>query len=363
MERNSGKIRVCVVDDSAVIRKVLSDVLSEDPEIEVVATAANGRLALEQLEQADPDVITLDMDMPELNGLQTVAQIRQRGKQVPIIMCSSLTAAGAALTLEALALGASDFVTKPSSHGANARDVVGAELIQKIKALHAAGHHSTPGGAPTPTLPVAQLESALSGPATAVAIGVSTGGPNALAQILGSLSPDIAVPILIVQHMQAVFTPLLVERLRAAAKLPVVEGEHGSQVLPGRVYLAPGGQQMQVKRVCGRVLVKLSDGPPENSCCPSVDPLFRSVAQVYGATSLGVILTGMGQDGLRGCEAIRAANGRIVAQDRASSAVWGMPGAVVEAGLAHAVIPLERVAAAIREAVRTTVATRGPAAL
>lgn len=343
------------MDDSAVIRKVLSDVLSEDPEIEVVATAANGKLALEQLEQTDPDVITLDVDMPELNGLQTVAQIRQRGKQVPIIMCSSLTAAGAALTLEALALGASDFVTKPSSHGANARDVVGAELIQKIKALHAAGHRSSPVYSPGPILPrpATQQESAPSSPATAVAIGVSTGGPNALAQVLGALSADLAVPILIVQHMQAVFTPLLVERLNAASKLPVVEGEHGLQVLPGRVYLAPGGQQMQVKRVCGRVLLKLSDGPPENSCCPSVDPLFRSVAQVYGATSLGVILTGMGQDGLRGCEAIRAANGRIVAQDRASSAVWGMPGAVVEAGLAHAIIPLDRVAQTIKEAVST----------
>jgi two-component system chemotaxis response regulator CheB len=339
------KIRVCIVDDSAVIRKVLSDVMREDPELEVVACAANGKLALEELERVRPDVVTLDVDMPELNGLETIARMRQKGYQLPIIMCSSMTSAGAAQTLEALALGASDFVTKPSSHGANARDVVGAELIQKIKALHAAKgsggalHKLSEHGAPINQQQIT--------PAAVVGIGVSTGGPNALAQVLSALPADLNVPVLIVQHMPAVFLSLLAQRLQAVSALPVVEAYHAQQVVPGTVYLAPGDRQMSVKRVCGRELIKITADPPENSCCPSVDPLFRSLAQVYGAATLGIILTGMGQDGLRGCEAIAAAGGHIVAQDRATSTVWGMPGMIVEKGLAQRVVPLEKVAEAI----------------
>lgn len=340
-----GKIKVLLVDDSAVIRKVLGDVLKEDPEIEVIGTAANGKLALEQIAQLQPDIVTLDIEMPVMDGLQTVQEIRKTGSLVPIIMCSSLTAAGASHTLDALAFGASDYVTKPSSHGANTRDVVGAELIGKIKGLA----RSKVAG---PAIPQARAVACdnqvdLGGAAQVIAIGVSTGGPAALQEVLPLLPADLRVPVLIVQHMPPVFTKLLAERLSASTAIPVCEAHDGQDVLPGTIYLAPGGLHMEVKRRFGRVFTALHEGPPENSCRPAVDVLFRSVATAYGASSLAVILTGMGQDGLIGCNHIKEAGGVIIAQDRSSSAVWGMPGAVVEAGLTSSVLPLPEIAAAI----------------
>ncbi|MFN4896048.1 MAG: chemotaxis response regulator protein-glutamate methylesterase [Pseudomonadota bacterium] len=340
------RIKVLLVDDSAVIRKVLGDLLASDPEIEVVGTASNGKIAVEQVQALQPDVVTMDIEMPEMNGLEAVQKIRQGKHQVPIIMCSSLTADGASHTLEALALGASDYVTKPSSHGVNTRDVVGDELIRKIKGLfgaqqaHSAEVHVRSYAQPPERL---QCNSEVRN-REVIAIGVSTGGPNALADLLPRLPANLQTPVLIVQHMPPVFTTLLAERLNGISPIPVVEAQHAQEVRPGTIYLAPGGLHMEVKRLLGRVLIGLHEGPPENSCRPAVDVLFRSVAKVYATSALGIVLTGMGQDGLKGAELIAKAGGELIVQDRASCAVWGMPGAIVEAGLSPLVLPLAQIA-------------------
>jgi two-component system chemotaxis response regulator CheB len=353
------KIRVLLVDDSAVIRKVLGDLIAADPELEVAGTAANGKLALEQLQLLKPDVVTMDIEMPEMDGLQTVKEIRKSGSQVPIIMCSSLTASGASHTLDALAFGANDYVTKPSSHGANTRDVVGEELLRKIKGLASplAQIRGTSSSSDSAGLPrekpersrttVLEVGAAPDKSFGVVAIGVSTGGPNALQELIPLLPSSIRVPILLVQHMPPLFTKLLAERLSAQANVPVVEAAEGQEVKSGSVYIAPGGMHMEVKRVLGGTLITLNDNPPENSCRPAVDVLFRSVAKVYGPDSLAVMLTGMGQDGLIGCKHIKEAGGTIVAQEREGCAVWGMPGAVVDAGLASSVLSLQQIASEI----------------
>ncbi len=348
-----GKIKVLIVDDSAVIRKVLGDLLREDPEIEVVGTAANGKIALAQLAELKPDVVTLDVEMPEMNGLETVKAMRDGGATQPIIMCSSLTAHGASTTLDALALGASDYVTKPSSHGVNTREVVGEDLLRKIKGLAST---RAPDARPATGTPAALWGSApvpvAAAAFDAIAIGVSTGGPNALMEIFPKIPCDLPVPIFLVQHMPPLFTKMLAERLTEVSKIKVFEAHNGQDVVPGCAYLAPGGFHMEVKRVIGRTSIVLNENPPENSCRPAVDVLFRSVAAVYGAKALAAVLTGMCQDGLLGCQAIRAKGGTIVAQDKDSSAVWGMPGAVVEAGIASAVLPLGQVADALSGAVK-----------
>lgn len=353
-----GKIKVLLVDDSAVIRKVLGDLISADPELEVVGTAANGKIALEQLKLLNPDVITLDIEMPEMDGLQTVGEIRKLGSTVPIIMCSSLTAAGATHTLDALAFGANDYVTKPSSHGVNTREVVGEELLRKIKGLASpiaqalrvakAPNRATtdPGRATGPTNIITGDEITRRN-FSVVAIGVSTGGPNALQELIPRLPSNLQVPILLVQHMPPLFTKLLAERLNAQSQVPVVEAIEGQDVLPGHIYIAPGGLHMEVRRVIGRTFLSLHEGPLENSCRPAVDVLFRSVAKVFGSDALAVMLTGMGQDGLVGCQHITQAGGSVIAQERNGCAVWGMPGAVVDAGLASAVLSLESIAAEI----------------
>ena len=351
-----AKVKVLIVDDSAVIRKVLGDLITEDPDLEVVGTAANGKIALTQIEAFQPDVITLDIEMPEMDGLQTVQEIRRRGLTTPIIMCSSLTAAGATHTLDALAFGASDYVTKPSSHGVNTRQVVGEELLRKIKGLTRSDGSGKQLSDTTATAVQGRSTTIIEVSAGkephvprnecagAVAIGVSTGGPNALQALLPKLPVQLGFPVFIVQHMPALFTKLLADRLCAVSKLPVVEAEHGQEVKNGHIYLAPGGFHMEVKRLLGRVTIALNEGEPENSCRPAVDVLFRSVAAVYGSSALAVVLTGMGQDGLKGCQRIQQAGGTIIAQDRETSAVWGMPAAVVEAGLTATVAPLSEVA-------------------
>lgn len=353
------KIRVLLVDDSAVIRKVLGDLIAADPELEVAGTAANGKLALEQLEVLKPDIITLDIEMPEMDGLQTVQEIRQRGYQLPIIMCSSLTAAGASHTLDALAFGANDYVTKPSSHGVNTREVVGEELLRKIKGLASPLAQIIRASASRSVAAAAKKESG-KGHTTVietgatpgkhfgvVAIGASTGGPNALQTLIPLLPANLQVPILLVQHMPPLFTKLLAERLSAQANVPVLEAVDGQEVKAGHVYIAPGGLHMEVKRLLGRTFIALNEKAPENSCRPAVDVLFRSVAKVYGSDCLAVMLTGMGQDGLSGCQDIKQSGGAIVAQEREGCAVWGMPGAVVEAGLASAVLSLHDIATEI----------------
>jgi two-component system chemotaxis response regulator CheB len=325
----TGKIRVIVVDDSVVVRRVLTDVLSEDPELEVVGTASNGKLALAKLEQTPADLITLDLEMPELDGLQTLAAIRKRSPRLPVIMFSTATRRGAEVTIDALALGASEYVTKPEASGglATTRECVKTDLIPKIKALCA-----RPG---TMQLPRLRAEVA----ATAVAIGVSTGGPPALHAVIAAL-PMLPIPVFVVQHMPPLFTAMLAERLGAAGKLTVVEAASGMRVESGHVYVARGDHHLVVERD----VIRTNQNAPECSCRPSVDVLFRSVAAAYGAGALGVVMTGMGTDGMRGSEAIRERGGSVLVQDRASSVVWGMPGAVVRAGAANAIVPLDGLA-------------------
>lgn len=336
-----GKIRALVVDDSVVTRRLVSEVLAGDPDFEVVAVAANGRQALAKLEQLRPDVVTLDVEMPELDGLETLRELRRLRPTLPVVMFSAATLRGAAVTVEALTLGANDYVAKPADAGdvqlamRHIRD----ELLPRLKALCR----------PASAAPIAELPRGprLLRPAVRLlAIGCSTGGPNALAQLLPLLPASFPVPIVIVQHMPPVFTRLLAERLDLHSAIAVAEGAPGVALRPGAAFIAPGDFHMRVQRGL-HVTLAMEQGPPEHSCRPAVDVLFESVADVFGSGVLGVVLTGMGQDGLRGSERIRAAGGEILAQDEASSVVWGMPGNVARARLASEVLPLGEIAAAI----------------
>ncbi len=349
-------IRVMVVDDSVVVRKIVTDVLSGDPDIEVVGTAVNGRLALGKLEQLKPDLVTMDIEMPEMNGIEAVRAIRagmggRERRSVPIIMFSTLTERGASATLDALSAGANDYVTKPANVGSVAQSMesVRAQLVPKIKAL--TGRPLTagapaPSAAPVAPRPPVARNRARQEPAVLV-IGSSTGGPEALAKVLPQLPQSLAVPILLVQHMPPVFTRQFAQRLDRLSALRVVEATDGVPLQPGTVHLAPGDHHLVVRGGARGPHTALNQGPPENFCRPAVDPLFRSVVTVYDGAVLAVVLTGMGSDGRNGAGEIRAAGGTVVVQDQASSVVWGMPGAVASAGLADEVLPLERIPDAI----------------
>jgi two-component system, chemotaxis family, protein-glutamate methylesterase/glutaminase len=369
-----SKIRVLIVDDAVVIRKLVTDALSTDPELEIVGSAANGRIALQKIPQCNPDVITLDVEMPELNGLETLRQLRPDYPKLPVIMFSTLTERGAQTTLDALALGASDYVTKPAAVAgglAEGLQKIREELIPRIKALCRKSVFSTiPELAPfsdaggkmangtasalVGAAPMARAVGSVrpaSGPIDVLVIGVSTGGPNALAAMLPQIKGDLQVPVLIVQHMPAMFTKLLAERLDSQCKLRVREAADGDQVQAGTIYIAPGDFHMTLQRRGVSPTIVLNQEPPENSCRPAVDVLFRSATQLYGPNLLAVVLTGMGQDGLRGCEDVAERGGRIFVQDEASSVVWGMPGFVARAGLAQKVLPLENMAVEIVRAI------------
>jgi two-component system, chemotaxis family, protein-glutamate methylesterase/glutaminase len=351
-----SKIRILVVDDAIVFRRLVAEELANDPALEVVGTAANGRVALAKMPQLNPDVVILDVEMPEMDGLATLAELRKTYKYLPVIMFSSLTERGAKATLDALALGASDYFTKPENVGGlNASlEIVRQQLIPEIKALHAR-HLARTAGPVTPTpmvVPPPGQPPKQRGVVDVLAIGASTGGPNALTTIFQGLPADFSVPIVIVQHMPPMFTRLLAERLSAESRIPVREGSAGAVLDPGHAWIAPGDYHMVVVRDGLQVRLQVNREPPENSCRPAADVLFRSVAKTYGGGSLAVILTGMGHDGLRGSEAIHAAGGQILAQDEATSVVWGMPGSVARAGLADRVAPLSLIADDILRRVR-----------
>jgi len=347
------KIRVLVVDDSAAIRRMLTDILSADPQIEVVGSAPDATIALAKLSQAAPDVVTLDVEMPGVNGLELLAKIRQVAPKLPVIMFSSLTQRAAATTLEALALGATDYVTKPAATGSREASIeqVRAQLLPKIRVLGNALPSNTAPGAARPASPPQpmRLARARTECIDVVAIGASTGGPNALSTLFQEIPATFPVPILIVQHMPPMFTRLLAERLSATCSLHFEEACDGAVLAPGTVWIAPGDFHMRMIREGGKLKVALDRGPPENSCRPAVDVLFRSVAATIGAGSLAVVLTGMGQDGLRGCEAVQAAGGQIIVQDEGTSVVWGMPGFVARAGMAEKILPLAGIAGEVMQ--------------
>jgi two-component system chemotaxis response regulator CheB len=321
------KARVLVVDDAMLIRRMVTDVLAADPQIEVVGEAINGRVALQKIAQLSPDLVTLDIEMPEMDGIQTLKEIRKAYPRLPVIMFSALTERGAADTLEALHHGASDYVTKPASAAGKARRDAAAPAAYRPSLLRAVGPAIT---------------------ADVVAIAVSTGGPTALAEVLSHLPAKFPAPILLVQHMPQMFTRFLAERLNGQTPLTVKEAADGEAVQPGVVYVAPGDFHLTVKKAPGGAVAVLDQEPPQHSHRPAADVLFKSVATTYGPRGLGVVLTGMGQDGLRGSEEITRAGGRVLVQDEASSVVWEMGGLVVNAGLADAVVPLAQVASELQ---------------
>ncbi len=347
------RIRVLIVDDSAVMRSLLRSVLLSDPGLEVAGTAADGASALEILRLERPDLIVLDVEMPVMDGLVTLRELRARNHSMPVIMCSSLTQRGARVTIEALASGASDYVAKPSGQEGreSAIRALAQELIPRIRAL--TGHlQARPAAAAAlrtvlatpPTLPSAPQSPAKP---SVLAIGVSTGGPAALDVLLPVLPAGFSLPVLIVQHMPEVFTRLLAERLSHRCGLRVSEVAEGMPAIAGGIYIARGNWHMEAlpgARPGAPATLHLTQDPPENHCRPAVDTLFRSAARVYGSGVLAVVLTGMGYDGLIGSRLIREQGGSVLAQDQATSTVWGMPGAVAQAGLAYKVLPLAAIA-------------------
>ena len=342
-----NRIRVLVVDDSVVIRRLVTHALSEDPALEVVGAASNGVIALERIAQLTPDAITLDVEMPEMDGLALLRRIKDSPARPRVIMFSTLTERGAALTLEALALGADDYVAKAANVGSLDRSMASlrTELIPKIRQFFLLAPDSQPAPPPVAarTQPVSLPAAHAAQRPRVLAIGVSTGGPTALNAIIPQLPADFPLPVLIVQHMPPLFTRFLAERLQAATELRVEEAAEGAPVERGKVLIAPGDYHMRVSHNGDGAVIKLDQSPPENSCRPAVDVLFRSVGEIYGGSAVSAVLTGMGQDGLRGAEVLRARGAYVIAQDEATSVVWGMPGAVVAAGLANCVVPLDAI--------------------
>ena len=361
----TAPIRVLVVDDSTVIRGFLSRIVDAEPDMRVVATAFNGRVALDVLDRREVDVVLLDIEMPEMTGLEALPSILEKRPGVKVIMASSLTEKGAEVTIRALSLGAADYVTKPSARSSAGLEPVARELVAKIRALaghpsHALRPHAPPTQEParprlveTTTAPSGSPVHRASGVVPRI-IGVasSTGGPNALVRVFSDLPRDFRLPIVVAQHMPPVFTTMLAERLARAANRPAHEATDGMRVEDGHIYVAPGDHHMTVATAEGRTVLHLNQEPQENFCRPSADPLFRSMARVFGPAQWAVVLTGMGHDGLAGVRAIAEVGGRVIAQDRDSCVVWGMPRAVTEAGLAHDVLALDRIGAHLGSSVR-----------
>ena len=356
------KIRVLVVDDSAVIRKIIAKGLRSEPLIEVVGYAENGKKALEAFEIYAPDAITLDVEMPEMDGIAALKEMRKRDQHIPIVMFSSLTHEGGEEAIRALTAGASDCVGKPDySTGSieGAFKVIETELIPKILslAIQSSSRKKITQQAATQNLITGhevfdsrlRLKEAIKLPgfAQALCIGSSTGGPMALMELFGQIKKPLKIPVFIVQHMPESFTSLLAARLTTAGGMLIKEGSDNEVAISGVAYIAPGGLHMTLSRKGNQILIHLNKDAPENNCRPAVDVLFRSAAKVYGENLLAVVLTGMGSDGLKGSREIAASGGLIYAQDEKSSVVWGMPGAVASEGLASKVTGIHEIAALI----------------
>jgi two-component system chemotaxis response regulator CheB len=357
------RIRVMIVDDALVVRGLFGRWVEAEPDLELVASLRTGREAVTQVERADPDVVVLDIDMPELDGIAALPLLLAKKPGFVVIMASTLTRRNAEISLKALSLGAADYIPKPAA----ASEVTGAvtfrrDLIEKIRQLGLRSKRmrfvSTRAAAPQakaeakPRLAVLEshnppivLRAMPATPPCVLVIGASTGGPQALNTIVAQIAGVLErAPVLITQHMPPTFTAILAEHLAGLAKRPVREAVDGEDINAGTIYLAPGGKHLKVGRRDGIAVVAIDDGPPVNFCKPSVDPMFSSAAAVWGPKVLALVLTGMGADGLRGAQEIVAAGGSVIAQDEASSVVWGMPGQVANGGLCSAVLPLGEIA-------------------
>jgi two-component system chemotaxis response regulator CheB len=357
-----------VVDDSVVIRGLISRWIGAEPDMEVAASLRTGLEAVQQIERVKPDVAVLDIEMPELDGISALPQLLAKKRDLIIIMASTLTRRNAEISFKCLSLGASDYIPKPeTTREASAADIFHHDLIQKIRHLgakvrRAAPAHVAPPLAPSlphahaPAAPALKPAAATAHPPLmrrafsphaprALVIGSSTGGPQALMSLVTEIGPVIdRFPVLITQHMPPTFTTILAEHLARASKRPAHEAIDGEAVKPGTIYLAPGGRHMRVVRHGAEAAIALDDGPPVNFCKPAVDPLFTSATDIWQGGTLAVILTGMGSDGMRGGKDIVAAGGSVIAQDEASSVVWGMPGAAANAGICSAILPLNQIA-------------------
>ncbi len=361
MSRTDDILRIMVVDDTVVYRKIVSDVLTELPNVEVVGTAHNGKAALLKLKTLKPDLLTLDIEMPELSGIEVLQRLQTEAPEVGAIMLSTLTQQGGIMTMRALELGAFDFIPKPQSGTmAENKEAVKEALAPMLKAFARSRQiKSRLSSLPRAKTALRQASRPISNPvrrmvgrtesASIIAIGISTGGPNALAQMLPKLPGDIDVPIVIVQHMPPLFTQSLANSLNNKCELEVREATNGEPLTPNVVYIAPGGAQMKI--VAGgdgtQRVIKITNDPPENNCKPSVDYLFRSIADHYVGRATGVIMTGMGSDGTKGLQMMKNNGATIIAQDESTCVVFGMPKEPVESGLADVVAPLDLIAAEI----------------
>jgi two-component system chemotaxis response regulator CheB len=362
----SRRIRVMIVDDAVVVRGLFTRWIESEPDLDVVATLRTGREAVDQLNRIDPDVVVLDVDMPELDGIAALPLLLEKKRDLVVIMASTLTRRNAEISLRALSLGAADYIPKPGSNReVSASTAFRRDLIEKIRQLGLRARRIRPAAPPVrqpldvkaaPSIVPQPMEEAAPPPVTlrpmpvtpprVLLIGSSTGGPQALNALVAEIGSVLQrAPVLITQHMPPTFTAVLAEHLARIAKCPVHEGIDGEEIVPGTVYLAPGGKHMKVARRDGTAVVVIEDGPLVNFCKPAVDPLFASAAEVWGNKVLALVLTGMGSDGLSGAKTIVAAGGHVLAQDEATSVVWGMPGQVTNAGLCSAVLPLPDIAA------------------
>ncbi len=360
---STSPLRVLVVDDSALYRKIVRSVLEEIPGVEVVDTAMNGRIGLDKIAALSPDMITLDLEMPEVDGLGVLEELQAKGSDVKAIMISAFTAEGARTTNKALQLGAFDFVLKPTGGNPEmSKQQLRTDLIPKIEACRLATRphvrHRKASSAAVATAPAtdsiermkAAAGSICEKPAI-VGIGISTGGPAALTKMLPQLPANFPCPIVVVQHMPPMFTKSLAGELNRICKLEVDEASDGVIALPGKIWIAPGGSQMRVEKLQGKALLRVTDDPPERNCKPSVDYLFRSIAENFGGHAACAVLTGMGDDGTLGCKLLKKRGAQIIVQDEHSCVVYGMPRAVVEAGLADHVVPLNKIASQLLDAV------------
>jgi two-component system chemotaxis response regulator CheB len=340
-----------VCDDSAVIRSAIARILESDPAVRVVARVGNGQAAIEELQRTPVDVVVLDIEMPVMDGLTALPLLLRADPDLRVIMASTLTSRGAEIALRALRLGAADYVPKPTAVGHLSDEGFRRELLEKVKGLTRLRRRTA-----VPTVPPTGGAPALRAAATLaprlLAIGSSTGGPQALFGLVQGLGTGIGVPVVLTQHMPPTFTPILAEHIGKLGAMRCAEAQQGEVLQPGRIYLAPGDRHLLIERVRAGLQARLSDTPPENFCRPSVDPMLRSAAAACDGRVLVVMLTGMGHDGLAGTRAVVQAGGTAVAQDEASSVVWGMPGAIVQAGLCHAVLPLPRIAPKLLELLR-----------
>ncbi len=359
-------IKVLVVDDTIVYRKAVSDILAEMPGVEVVGVAHNGRIAVSKIKTLKPDLLTLDIEMPQMNGIEVLEYLREHAPTVSAIMVSTLTSEGGEMTMKALELGAFDFILKPSANNIEESKKRLRELLTPlvkafqsgrttIGSLKRTGRRAIGGRtAPAARTAAGVRAAARKGKSKIVAIGISTGGPNALSRMMPMLPGDLGVPVLIVQHMPPVFTRSLATSLDAKCALKVKEAEDGEIIRPNVAYIAPGGKQMKlVASTDGQSrLIRITNDPPENSCRPSVDYLFRSVADYYVGRSTGVIMTGMGSDGTAGLEILKQKGSFNIGQDKASCVVYGMPKVPAEKGLLDVIVPLDRIASEIVQSVR-----------